>query len=221
MEYIFPLFSIVFINMLLSGDNALLIALASRRLPPEQQKTAILWGGAGAIGLRLVFVFVAARLLKLPYLQLLGGFLLLWIAIKLISGDRDEVKSVEASHDLWGAVKTIILADVVMSLDNVIAIAGVARGNYFLLALGLAISIPVIIWGSRLILHLMERWPVIITLGGAFLGYVGGEMAVADDKMLPILEAYPILNYGMPALFALLVLIVNFMMQKRSKQPLR
>jgi YjbE family integral membrane protein len=217
MEYIFTLFSIMLINMLLSGDNALVIALASRNLPQEQQKAAIFWGGAGAVGLRMIFVFIAAILLKVPYLQLLGGILLLWIAIKLITGDHEEEKEIEGAQSIWGAVKTIIIADVVMSLDNVIAIVGVAKGNFILIAIGLAISIPIIIWGSKLIIHLMERWPIIVTLGAAFLGWVGGEMSVSDQKVHSILAMYPLLHWLVPAAFAVIVLAVNYIIKAKSK----
>lgn len=218
MDYIFVLFSIILINMLLSGDNALVIALASRNLPHEQQKSAIIWGGAGAIGLRMVFVFVAAALLAVPYLQLAGGLLLLWIALKLIAGNHDEPAHIEPAADLWSAVKTIIIADVVMSLDNVIAIVGVAKGNYILLAIGLAISIPIIIWGSKIILYFMERWPVIVTLGAAFLGWVGGEMFVAEKHIAHYLELYPLLHWIIPALFAVVVLMVDYFAKAKRRQ---
>lgn len=218
MDYILVLFSIILINMLLSGDNALVIALASRNLPPEQQRSAIIWGGMGAIGLRMVFVFVAAALLQIPYLQIAGGLLLLWIALKLIAGDHDETKNIEAASDIWSAVKTIIVADVVMSLDNVIAIVGVAKGNYILLAIGLAISIPIIIWGSKIILHLMERWPMIVTFGAAFLGWVGGEMFVAEGHIAHYLELYPALHWGIPGLFAAVVLAVNYLSKRKKSR---
>lgn len=218
MEYVVALFSIILINMLLSGDNALVIALASRNLPTEQQRRAIVWGGAGAIGLRMIFVFVAAALLQVPYLQLVGGLLLLWIALKLINGDHGEPEDIQAASDLWGAVKTIIIADVVMSLDNVIAIVGVAKGNYILLAIGLAISIPIIIWGSQIILHLMERWPAIVTLGAAFLGWVGGEMFVSEKHIAHYLEIYPILHWAIPALFAGIVLVIAYLAKAKRRQ---
>lgn len=221
MEYVFALFSIILINMLLSGDNALVIALASRNLPPEQQRLAILWGGAGAIGLRMIFVFIAAALLQVPYLQLVGGILLLWIALKLISGDHGETEDIQAASDIWTAVKTIIIADVVMSLDNVIAIVGVAKGNYILLAVGLAISIPIIIWGSTIILKLMERWPIIVTLGAAFLGWVGGEMFVAERHITHYLELYPIMHWAVPALFAGIVLIADYVSKRKRRQAVQ
>lgn len=220
MDLILPLFSIILINILLSGDNALVIALASRNLPEHQQRAAILWGGAGAIGLRIIFVFVATALLQIPYLQLIGGILLLWIALKLVSDDHQGTENIEASANLWGAVKTIIVADVVMSLDNVIAIVGVAKGNYLLLIIGLAISIPIIIWGSKLILYFIERWPIIITIGAAFLGWVGGEMFVSESHIAHYLEVYPALHWGIPTLFAIIVLVIEYRNKIKRKQAI-
>ena len=217
MEWAMALFSIITVNLLLSGDNALVIALASRKLPPDQQKRAIFWGGAGAIGLRILLTFAAIVLLQIPYLQLIGGLALLWIAVKLLAGE-EEKHELHANNSLWGAVKTIIFADLVMSIDNVIAIAGVAKGNITLLIIGLAISIPIIIWGSKLINALMERWPIIITIGAAFLGWTAGEMATADKKIAPMLTAYPWTHWGIPAFFAIIVVVVGGLLAGR-KQP--
>lgn len=222
MEWIVALTSIITVNMLLSGDNALVIALASRNLPPDQQKKAMIWGGAGAIGLRIILTFVAIVLLQIPYLQLIGGLALLWIAVKLLAGD-EESHELQANSNLWGAVKTIIVADVVMSIDNVLAIAGVAKGDITLLIIGLGISIPIIIWGSQLINKLMERWPIIITIGAAFLGWTGGEMATADKKIAPLLEPYPWTHWAIPAAFAVLVVLIGSMLtgrkQSGNKEP--
>lgn len=217
MEWVVSLISIITVNLLLSGDNALVIALASRKLPPQQQKQAIFWGGAGAIGLRILLTFAAIVLLQIPYLQLIGGLALLWIAVKLLAGD-EENHELEANSNLWGAIKTIIFADLVMSIDNVIAIAGVAKGNITLLVIGLGISIPIIIWGSKLIHMLMERWPIIITIGAAFLGYTAGEMATSDQKIAPLLEPYPWTHWAIPLAFAVIVVILGSMLASR-KQP--
>ena len=208
MEWAVALFSIITVNLLLSGDNALVIALASRKLAPDQQKKAILWGGAGAIGLRILLTFAAIVLLQIPYLQLAGGLALLGIAINLLAGDEGP-KELEAQCSLGDAVKTIIVADMVMSIDNVIAIAAVAKGNITLLVVGLAISIPIIIWGSKVIHALMERWPVIITLGAAFLGWTAGEMAIADKKVSPLLASYAWTHWAIPAVFAVCVIIAG------------
>ncbi|WP_176772755.1 TerC family protein [Sporomusa acidovorans] len=209
--------SIITVNLLLSGDNALVIALASRKLPPKQQKQAVLWGGAGAIVLRIILTFVAVILLQIPFLQLLGSLALLWIAIKLLSNEENKQK-LEAKKSLAGAVKTIIFADLIMSVDNVIAIAGVAKGNITLLIVGLGISIPIIIWGSNLIHMLMERWPIIITIGAAFLGWTAGDMATSDQKIMLLLEPYPWTHWAVPAAFAVVVVVIGSALANR-KQP--
>jgi len=170
---------IIMINIVLSGDNAVVIALASRSLPAKQQKQAILFGSFGAIILRIILTFFAVYLLGLPWLKIIGALLLFWIAVKMLVPE-DEEENLEAHDHLWGAIKTIIIADFVMSLDNVLGVAAAAKGNLVLLVLGLAISIPLIIYGSTLILKLMNRFPIIITLGGAILGWVAGEMMITD-----------------------------------------
>lgn len=173
---------IIMINIVLSGDNAVVIALASRSLPAKQQKQAILFGSFGAIILRIILTFFAVYLLNLPWLKIIGALLLFWIAVKMLIPEDDEA-DLEAHDHLWGAVKTIIVADFVMSLDNVLGVAAAAKGNLVLLVLGLAISIPLIVYGSTLILKLMQRWPIIITLGGAILGWVAGEMMITDPAI--------------------------------------
>jgi YjbE family integral membrane protein len=212
-DWAVALISIITVNLLLSGDNALVIALASRKLAHEQQKKAIFWGGAGAIGLRIILTFAAIILLRIPYLQLIGGLALLWIAIKLLAGE-EEHEELEAKNSLGDAIRTIIVADMVMSIDNVIAIAAVAKGNFTLLVVGLAISIPIIIWGSKVIHALMERWPIIITIGAAFLGWTAGEMATADKKIMPLLEPYPWTHWAIPAIFAVSVVIIGSILSK-------
>lgn len=218
MEFLTALFSIILINIVLSGDNALVIALASRRLPPRQQQQAIFWGGAGAIGLRIILTLAAVVLLKVPYLQLAGGLLLQWVAIRLVADDHDEGEGIQAGGSLWEAIKTILVADLVMSLDNVIAIAGVARGNVTLLVVGLVISIPIIIWGSKLISMLMQRWPIIILIGAAFLGWTAGEMMVSDPATQRFAATYPILHWVVPILFAAIVVVFDFMKKKPAEE---
>ncbi len=176
--------AIIWVNIILSGDNAVVIALAARSLAAKQQKQAIFWGAAAAVVLRIVLTIVAVELLRLPYLKLIGGALLFWIAVKLLipeDGDGDDVAS--SSH-LMGAIKTILIADLVMSLDNVIAVAAVAKGSIVLLVLGLLISIPLVVYGATLLMKLMERYPVIITVGAALIGYVAGEMLVTDPVVI-------------------------------------
>jgi YjbE family integral membrane protein len=174
---------IIWINIILSGDNAVVIALAARSLPPEQQKKAIMFGSGAAVVLRIGLTVVAAKLMTLEYLQIVGGILLLWIGSQLLAGeDEDDGEGSEHSN-LFVAIRTILIADLVMSLDNVIAVAAAAKGDEVLLIIGLAISIPLVIFGSTLMIKLMERYPIIITLGAALIGWVGGE-TVASDAVL-------------------------------------
>ena len=175
---------IMMINILLSGDNAVVIAMASRALPARQQKHAILFGSFGAIALRIILTFFAVFLLALPFLKIIGAVLLGWIGIQLLIPDEQEAE-LDAKSNLWGAIKTIIVADFVMSLDNVLGVAAAAKGNAVLLVLGLAISIPLIIYGSTFLLKLMNRWPIIVTIGGGILGWVAGEMMVTDPAISP------------------------------------
>lgn len=180
------LLTIIWVNIILSGDNAVVIALAARSLPPHQQKKAVFWGAGAAVIMRIILTIVAVELLKLPYLKLIGGVLLLWIAVKLLVPEDDGDDGIESSANLWGAIKTILIADLVMSLDNVIAVAAAAKGSIVLLVLGLAISIPLVIFGATMLMRLMERYPIIITVGAGILGWVAGEMAVTD----PVIDAW-------------------------------
>jgi len=174
---------IIGVNIVLSGDNAVVIALAARSLPARQQRLAILWGAGAAVGLRIVLTIFAVALLTLPWLKLVGSLLLFWIGIKLlVPEDGDE--NIDASDNLMAAIKTILIADLVMSLDNVIAVAAAAGGSMTLLVLGLAISIPLVVFGATLLVTLMERYPVIITIGAALIGMVAGEMLVTDPVAL-------------------------------------
>jgi YjbE family integral membrane protein len=177
------LWQIILINIVLSGDNAVVIALAARSLPPKQQKAAIFWGAGAAVVMRIVLTVFAVALLTYPWLKLVGAVLLLYIAVKLLLPEDDGEGDVNASENLWAAIKTILIADLVMSLDNVIAVAAAARGSLTLLILGLAISIPLVIVGATLLMKIMERWPIIITIGAALLGYVAGEMAATDPAL--------------------------------------
>lgn len=189
MELLAALGSIMLINLILSGDNAVVIALASRNLPHEQRKKAVFWGSLGAVVLRIVLTLAAAYLLQIPYLQFAGGLALLYIAVKLIADDKGDVKCHEASC-LSEAIKVILFADVIMSLDNVLAIAGVANGNWMLLGLGLAMSIPLVVFGSQLILNLMDRFPIIIYAGAAILGWTAAKMVIGDAAIGVMLTAY-------------------------------
>ncbi len=183
-EFWIGLLKIIWVNLLLSGDNAVVIALAARSLPPRQQKKAIFWGSGAAIVMRILLTLFAVALLALPWLKIVGGLLLVWIGVQLLVPDEggDEIVS---SDNLFTAIRTILVADLVMSLDNVVGVAAAAEtapgdAKIVLLILGLAISIPIIIFGSTIVLHLMERFPVIITFGGGLLGWIAGEMMVTD-----------------------------------------
>ncbi len=174
---------IIWVNIILSGDNAVVIALAARSLPEAQQKKAVMWGAGAAVILRILLTIVAVKLLTLPYLKIIGGLLLFWIAIGLLVPE-DGGEDVDGSDNLFQAIKTILIADLVMSLDNVIAVAGVAKGSLLLLVLGLAISIPLVIFGATILMKLMERFPIIITAGAGILGWVAGEMLVTDPSVV-------------------------------------
>ncbi len=173
---------IMLINIVLSGDNAVVIALASKNLPLHQRKQAIWWGAFGAIGLRLILTLVAVSILGIPYIQAVGSILLLWIAIKLLVDDDGHANVKEAST-LGKAIWTIIVADFVMSLDNVLAIAAKGEGNPTVIILGIGLSVPIIIWGSTLVMNLLQKFPVLVFLGAGILGYTAGEMFVKDEKM--------------------------------------
>jgi YjbE family integral membrane protein len=179
------LLKIIGVNIILSGDNAVVIALAARSLPQKQQKLAVFWGAGAAIVMRIVLTLFAVALLELPWLKLVGSLLLFWIGVKLLIPEEDD-EEIEASDQLLSAIKTILIADLVMSLDNVIAVAAAAGGSVILLILGLAISIPLVIFGATLLIKLMERFPVIITIGAGLIGWVAGEMLVTD----PALESW-------------------------------
>ncbi|WP_042168252.1 TerC family protein [Paenibacillus gorillae] len=216
-ELITGLLKLILINVLLSGDNAVVIALACRNLPPQQQKKATLWGGAGAVLLRIALTFVAVWILKVPFVQVIGGILLLYIAVKLLLDDGSEDK-LKPGVGLAGAVKTIIIADLVMSLDNVLAVAGAAQGNIVLIIIGLAISIPLIVWGSQLLMKIMERFPIIVWGGAALLGYTAGEMLENDKGIGPFFEL-PVAggHYVVPILLAVLVVVLGRVLGKRRE----
>jgi YjbE family integral membrane protein len=177
--FLLALLAIIWIDIILSADNAILIALACRGLPENQRKWGILLGTAAAIILRIIFALIIAKIMGLPFIRIIGGVLLLWIAIKLIKGDEGD-HTVKSSDKLWSAVITIAIADGVMSLDNVLAIAAVAKGDTTLMVLGVLISIPLIIFGAQLFIKIMEKYPLIIVLGAAVLGWLGGDLIVSD-----------------------------------------
>lgn len=181
---------IILIDILLGGDNAIVIALACRNLPPSLRFRGILWGTLGAIVIRIALIASAVAMLQMPYLKLMGGLLLLWIGIKLLADEDDSHGEIHASDRLATAIKTIVIADLIMSIDNVVAVASAAEragGHYqiALVAFGIAVSIPIIVWGSTIVLNLMERFPIIISLGAALLGYLAGNMILDDAVLMP------------------------------------
>jgi YjbE family integral membrane protein len=226
---------IIMIDILLGGDNAVVIALACRKLPPAQRRLGIMWGTAGAVLLRVVLIMFALTLLKLPFLKLVGALLLLWIGIKLLMADDDDGHAdIQSSDKLWAAVKTVIVADFVMSLDNVIAIAGAAEGaggehQFALVVFGLVVSIPIIVWGSQIVLGLMSRFPIIITFGAMLLGWIAGTMAVGDPAVMPYLpqaepaspaavpEVVAVVRYGAGIAGALFVLALGKILGANKK----
>ena len=177
------LLKIIGINIVLSGDNAVVIALECRSLPKKQRKLGVLFGSGGAIVLRIILTFFAVYLMNLPYLKIVGALLLLWIGVKLIVPEDGHGEDISGNANLMAAIRTIIIADFVMSLDNVIGVAAAANGNVPLIVMGLLISIPIIVFGSTLIMKVMDRFPIIITVGGGLLGYVAGEMAITDTAL--------------------------------------
>jgi len=225
---------IIMIDILLGGDNAVVIALACRKLPPALRTKGILWGTAGAIVLRVILIFFALTLLAIPYLKIVGAVLLVWIGIKLLAPDDEGGHGdIQASDKLWAAVKTVIIADLVMSVDNVIAIAGAAEGaggdhKMPLVIFGLLVSIPIIVWGSQLVIKLMDRFPMIIIIGGMLLGWIAGSMAVTDPAVLGYLPTLPVqragalpevmaaVRYGAGLAGALLVLAVGLLVKRRA-----
>lgn len=204
-------FQIIVIDILLGGDNAVVIALACRRLPDHQRNLGIFWGMIGAIVLRIILIFFAVKLMGLPFLKLCGAGLLLWIGIKLLKSEEEEGHSeIDASTTLLGAVRTVIIADVVMSLDNVIAVAGAARGHMSLVIFGIVVSIPLIVCGSKFVLMLMDRFPAVIVLGGGLLGWIAGDMALTDALVKPYLTGAPQwLHVTTAAAGAVLVMVVG------------
>ena len=210
--------SIMLANIVLSGDNAVVIAMAARTLKPEQQKKAIFWGSAAAIVMRIVLTIVAIQLLTLPYLKLIGAVLLVYIGVDLLKGGGDEDGHGKEINGLGAAIRTILIADLVMSLDNVLAVAAAAKGNVPLLVLGLLVSIPLIVFGATLLTKVMERFPIIITIGAALLGFLAGEMLLTDPAVVShfgVIGEQNVLFGGI--LGAILVVALGTWLQKRNQ----
>ncbi len=219
--FLFALLNIIFINIILSGDNAVVIAMAVRSLPPKQRQKGIMLGTAAAVVLRIGLTFIAARLLEVPFVKLLGGLLILWIAFKLLMGESGENNTKEV-NGLRQAIITILMADLVMSLDNVLGVAGAANGDSLLLIIGLATSVPIVIFASNIITTMMDRFPVIVVLGAAVLGRVAGEMIVSDPFVVRMLH-HPghFAAYSVQAMLAVGVVVAakGWMKYRASQEP--
>jgi YjbE family integral membrane protein len=210
-EFWIRLLGISVLNLLLSGDNALVIALAVRRLPKRKRMLGQVWGAAGAVALRLIFVAIISLLLRIPFLQFVGGLLLVWIAVKLVRPETGGVGQVRHGASLWDAIWIIIVADVTMSLDNVLAIAAAAHGDLLLVMFGLGLSLPIVIWGATVLAHLMNRYIWIVWLGGGLLGYVAGEMMMSDTIIRGWLgDMAKLLRHPVPIAIGLVVSVIGW-----------
>ena len=210
------LLSIILIDLVLAGDNAIVIALAARNLPKQDQKKVIIWGTFGAILIRVVATLFVVKLLEIPGLLLVGGLLLVWIAVKLIVEEKEH--DVKAGASIWAAIRTIIIADAAMGIDNVLAVAGAAHGDFLLVVLGLAISIPVVVWGSTVVLKLIERFPWIILLGSAVLAWTASKMIVKEEFLADFFTN-PFIKYGFEILVVAAVVLFGAL-KKRKQQSL-
>ncbi|MBO1625999.1 TerC family protein [Bacillus arachidis] len=213
LDFLTSILMIVGIDVVLGGDNAIVIALASRNLPESKRNKAIFIGTGLAIVLRILLTILAVYLLDIPFLQLIGGILLTLIAVNLLTDNSDDLSSIQGKTTLFQAIRTIVFADLVMGFDNVLAIAGAAHGNFTLVIIGLLISIPIIIWGSKLILLLMERFPFLIYCGGAVLAYTAGKMITHETRLTNFFQQNPIFATSMPFLFIFTVLTIGFIVQ--------
>jgi YjbE family integral membrane protein len=209
---------IIAIDILLGGDNAVVIALACRKLPDAQRSKGIFWGVVGAIILRVVLIFFALQLLAIPWLKIVGAVLLVWIGIKLLQPENDGHSDISPADTLFAAIKTIIIADAVMSLDNVIGVAGAAHGDIRLVVFGILFSIPIVVWGSKLVLKLMDRYPHVITAGGALLGWIAGGMIVSDPALPADFSTIPNIKLMSEIAGAAIVLSVGLTLAARAKR---
>jgi YjbE family integral membrane protein len=214
-EFISGLLAIIMIDLVLAGDNAILIGLAARKLPKEQQKKVIIWGAVGAIVIRIIATLLVVWLLEVPGLHLIGGLLLVWIAYKLLIDEEEH--DVKPADSMWAAIKTIIIADALMGLDNVLAVAGASHGNFILVVIGLLVSIPVVMYGSTLILKLIERFPFIIIIGAGILGWTAAKMIVAEPFMHDYF-ANPFIKYGFEAIVVIGILFAGISRQKNIEK---
>jgi YjbE family integral membrane protein len=217
-QFLISVLEIILINILLSGDNAVVIALACRNLPDKLRRQGILWGVLGAIVLRIILTYFAMSLLNYPWLKVIGAVLLIWIGIKLIVGDENAEHEVKASDQLISAIWTILIADLVMSLDNVMAVTAAAKGNLPLIIFGLVISIPLVIYGSQIIMRLIERMPLLVPAGGGLLGYIAGDLATDDPVVAPWIESSaPMVDWLAPFVGIAIVVIPGLWLARRRR----
>lgn len=216
-QFLSGLLSIVLIDLVLGGDNAILIALATRNLPKAQRKKAIFWGVFGAVAIRALLTIIAVYLLKIPFIQLVGGVLLVWIAFKLLADNSEHDESVSSSQNLREAIKTIVIADMLMGIDNVLAIAGASHGNIVLVVLGLLISVPIIVWGSSLILRFINKFPIIIYIGASVIAYTAGGM-ISEDPFIheKIITNIPTLEWIIPFVIVSAVLLTGYFNRRKT-----
>jgi YjbE family integral membrane protein len=218
-ESLVALLQIIVINVVLSGDNAVVIALACRRLSPKHQKQAFIWGSVGVVVLMVGLTAIVVWLLSLPYLEIVGSLMLTWIGIKLLAVEEagDDDGKVEQKSTLMAAIRTIIIADIIMSLDNVLAMAGAAKGHMWMLVVGLVITVPVILFGSALLMKLMERFPVFVLIGAGLIGWVAGEMIISDPAIKPWIDANAQLaRWGSPVLFTIIVVATGKILERNA-----
>ncbi|WP_308638885.1 TerC family protein [Paenibacillus silvisoli] len=208
LEFLSALVTIVFIDLILAGDNAIVIGLAARKLPKEQQKKAVIWGTVGAVGIRAIATVLVVYLLNVPWLMLGGGILLLWIAYKLLV-DNETHDNITAGNTLWQSVRTIIIADAAMGLDNVIAVAGAAHGSILLVLLGLIISIPIVVWGSTLFIKLLNKLPWIVYVGSGVLAYTAAKMITHEMKLEEFFNSNPGFEWSFMILIVIVIIVAG------------
>jgi YjbE family integral membrane protein len=198
--------TIIFIDLILAGDNAIVIGLAARNLPKEQQRRAVIWGTVGAVGIRVIATLLVVQLLAVPWLNLLGGLLLIWIAYKLLV-QEDAHENIQAGNTLWQSIRTIIIADAAMGIDNVIAVAGAAHGDTLLVIIGLLISVPVVVWGSTLFIKLINRFEWIVYIGSGVLAYTAAKMITHEKSFAEYFDRYPLINWAF--IIAIIVIVIG------------
>lgn len=214
-EFWTALLSIIVIDLVLAGDNAIVIGLAARNVQKEDQKKVILWGTVGAILIRVIATLLVVQLLMIPGLRLVGGLALLWIAYKLLVEEKKH--EISAGSQMWAAIRTIIIADAMMGLDNVLAVAGAAGEDFLLVIIGLAISVPIMVWGSTIILKLTDRYPIVITFGAAVLAWTASKMLV-DEPMIHGWFANPVVKYGFEILIVAVIVGLGIWMKKKNEE---